>query len=336
MQAYDFGARRYFPTLMRWLESDPFGMIDGVDDRMYVRNNPVLFSDPKGLWSWPIHWSTIKETGLKTWAQFKEKAYKSITFSKTVFDWVQEVRASFEELVFKTFDSLLISGRKNLHLMGYNLDRTSAGVYGEKERHPKVRISYINGILNGSHDINSSLDILYTTHGCTPIHYVYVATDGFSGDIVRGVCSKTGVITTQVKMLVSIWQSLIQEMGGVSGGGMVIHYAHSLGATDTATALQLLTPEERRCLRISTFGSPTLMQEQAELKIDNYVSEKDGVPKLDIIHYRRGRKGTQKNIHFLPSDSSLPFVDHYMSGKTYAGMLEILGQQFQEEFILEQ
>jgi RHS repeat-associated protein len=42
-------ARYYVPWLGRWVSSDPAGTIDGPNLYRYVRNNPVLFTDPDGM-----------------------------------------------------------------------------------------------------------------------------------------------------------------------------------------------------------------------------------------------------------------------------------------------
>jgi hypothetical protein len=144
---------------------------------------------------------------------------------------------------------------------------------------------------------------------------------------------KAGFTSEPTKMLVSLWKTLIDEMGGVDGGGTIIHYAHSIGATDTLNALALLTPEERKLNRVVTFGSPTLIEEGICGKADNYISEKDVVPSLDRRSYAAAKEGKIPNIHFLPSDSAWP-VDHLLGGKTYRSVLETLGQQVQEEFLL--
>jgi hypothetical protein len=90
--------------------------------------------------------------------------------------------------------------------------------------------------------------------------------------------------------------------------------------------------EERKMIRMSTFGSPTLLSEGICGQVDNYVSTKDGVPILDFPRYFRG--GT--NIHFVPSEypGAFPFTDHYFTGKTYGRVVEELGHKFQEEFLL--
>jgi RHS repeat-associated protein len=42
-------ARYYAPWLGRWVSCDPAGLVDGSDLYRYAKNNPVRYSDPKGL-----------------------------------------------------------------------------------------------------------------------------------------------------------------------------------------------------------------------------------------------------------------------------------------------
>ncbi len=46
---YYFGHRFYSPYLLRWLNPDPAGPVDGLNLYSYARNNPTTFVDPTGL-----------------------------------------------------------------------------------------------------------------------------------------------------------------------------------------------------------------------------------------------------------------------------------------------
>lgn len=46
---YDYGLRYYAPWLMRWINPDPAGDVDGLNRFVFVRNNPLTFHDPLGL-----------------------------------------------------------------------------------------------------------------------------------------------------------------------------------------------------------------------------------------------------------------------------------------------
>lgn len=42
--------RTYDPTLGRYLESDPAGLVDGPNTYVYAQNSPIKYADPLGLW----------------------------------------------------------------------------------------------------------------------------------------------------------------------------------------------------------------------------------------------------------------------------------------------
>jgi len=46
-------ARYYDPEVGRFINKDPIGFEGGINFYSYVGNNPVNYSDPKGLFLWP-------------------------------------------------------------------------------------------------------------------------------------------------------------------------------------------------------------------------------------------------------------------------------------------
>ncbi len=325
-QLYDFGVRRYNPLLKRWVERDPLGLVDSVDDQVFVHNNPIDFVDPTGMFAVPFSFASIQRSVREACSHVSASILKTITNAKPKSAWLDDMRFGFEDTVCEFI------GRSWMRLVGYNLDKTKIDTLGKGHEASRVRLTYINGFLNTAREIRSSVSSISKTHGNVPVHFVYVATEGFSGDLLRAAGSMAGRQSYPVQLLVKLWKELITELGGVKGGGAIIHYAHSLGATDTSTALRLLTLDERKMIRVSTFGAPTLLSEDLCGQVDNYVSTNDGVPLIDFFRYYRGGP----NIHFIPSaypGGLLPVTDHLFTGKTYGKVVEELGQKFQEQFL---
>ena len=325
---YDFGARRYDPVFMRWFERDPLGITDSVDDRMFVRNNPVDFVDPTGMFSLPVCLKEAKDSFFEAADLVSSNTIKTLSFARERLDWYYDIRSSFEHVFFR------ILSKTWLLFLGYNPDDSVCGVCGKGKEVSNVRITSINGILNGLVEAKRAAQQISNTHGNAPVHFIYSATRGFSGDMVRALFLKIGVTTKQTKLLAKMWRRLIQEMGGAGRGGEIIHYAHSLGGTETLNALKMLSIEERKMIRVVTFGSPTLLPDGLCLRVDNFVSTKDGVPFFDLRRVFSEHELLQSNVHLLQAESSLPFIDHLLEGKTYSSVLDVLGQEFQEKYRL--
>src|SRR5215218_8254733 len=79
---YYHGARYYAPWVARWVSCDPGGTVDGINPYGYVRNNPIRFRDPNGVWAEPGHYYTVYVVALA--AGFSsETAYRTAFFTQT-------------------------------------------------------------------------------------------------------------------------------------------------------------------------------------------------------------------------------------------------------------
>jgi RHS repeat-associated protein len=57
---YYYRARYYGPTVGRFVSEDPIKFEDGTNTYTYVRGNPVLWTDPTGLFTtWPERWACL-------------------------------------------------------------------------------------------------------------------------------------------------------------------------------------------------------------------------------------------------------------------------------------
>jgi YD repeat-containing protein len=228
-------------------------------------------------------------------------------------------------------------GETTYVLMGLQKEETQVAVYGEQELNDKVRLTFMNGILITYQDMLENLQLVSESHGNTKIHYVFRPTRGWSDDIVQAGIVKFGLNfgfrSTHAYLLAQTWRQLIQEMGGVDGGGIIVHYAHSLGGSDTDRARKFLSPEEQKMIRVITFGSATLVSREGFSQVVNILGANEWIYFLDPLGCIRNYFDPNHNLVFHGSFSPYSlWCDHYLTGKTYRSAIDELGQRFLVEF----
>ncbi|MBA3603124.1 MAG: hypothetical protein H0W50_05685 [Parachlamydiaceae bacterium] len=218
------------------------------------------------------------------------------------------------------------------HLVDCGNYPLQSGTLVKKEANDKVRISFINGILNVKEDYHNSIEKISQGHGDTSIHYVCQPTEGLSWDILKSSLSKLGYTSPQAIAIAKIWKSLIAEIGGTESDGLVIHYAHSIGGTNTYSAKYLLTPEEQKMIKVITFGSPTIIPDQGFRSVTNYISVRDGITLLDPISRISAFFNDNAHIVYVGSYYGIPFIDHLLYGETYGEIITSHGKDFINQY----
>lgn len=325
-----FGKRYLDTDTGRWLTKDPLGSFDGNNPYAFIRNNPLTQIDAYGLFSWPTIWEsacTIKNAisdYLKTAKEFLSDTRSELGLA----EYVKEEYESFAKALL---------GEGFLQFAGFYKDTLRYGSSSHEETHDKVRITVINGILNMSNHLEDVVETISEAHGGAKIHYVFNPTKGWSRDLLNSAMSKLGYVSPQAQLLADSWRALIEEMGGVDGGGEIIHYAHSVGATDSFVAMGLLTPEESKMIHMITLGSPSLNPlDTGFASVTHYVSKRDGVSMLDPYWYFGALlTDNYPNIHFLGSFMGIPFIDHTLYTDSYNSLIEDLGKEFLEKYPVE-
>ncbi|WP_068471428.1 RHS repeat-associated core domain-containing protein [Candidatus Protochlamydia phocaeensis] len=329
-----FGKRYYAPETGRWISPDPLFFYDTPNLYAFVRNDSVNCYDPYGLFSISDIWDT-------TVSYFFE-CFRYLQTSAHIFKVRLTSELKLPELIATAFERIgkTLFGEATYLLMGHSYEKTEVGVYGQKEINDKVRVTFINGILTTREGMLENLNLISRSHGGVKVHYIFRPTEGWTWDISRAMLIKMafylGFRSIHAHLLAAQWRSLIQEMGGVDGGGTIIHYAHSLGGSETDRARALLTPEEQRLIRVITFGSATLIRNEGFQKVTNMVCVNDGVSSvfLEPLGHIRNFLDPNSNVQFHGSFFAFPCwpADHLLGGPTYAPILEGLGEQFLKEF----
>lgn len=323
-----FGKRYYDPSTSQWITLDPLRTIEGSSPYCYASNNPLSRIDPYGLFSLNFLWTKF----YSKFSTIKQKLSQLLDPFSTFVNDNLSLEANFKNSIEQ--HALDFFGRNTLLLHGFYLDKEELGTFGQGEIHDKVRITLVNGILNARYDVLESAKMISECHGGNNIHYIFRPTEGWSFDFVKSMLVKYGWVSPQAKQLAARWRELISEMGGTQGGGKIIHYAHSIGAADTLLAKGLLSPEEMRMIQVYTFGSPSLLAPGGFYSVHNYVSKGDAVSYLDPFQYVRSVLNPSSHISFLPSSWPIPLIDHQLTFPSYSSILEVLGQQFLDNYRL--
>lgn len=313
-----YGRRYYDPHHKQWATKDPLGFADGANRIAFVRNNPLSFRDHFGL-------TAAEEQPTST----KDKILNFLkSIGAKILHTIRKLKDYTKMDLTQTLDHLI--GRGFLLLLGYYKTNAHKGCYGLGEVNDKVRISFINGILTDYASLYSTLQGLSTSHGGVNIHYIYRPTRGWVYDIIHSFLVKVGYVSSQAQALAEEWKSMIAAMGGVDGGGTIIHYAHSIGAVESLRALSLLTPEEQKMIKMYTFGSPNLSSTGGEAEIHHIVSVRDGVSLLDPFGFIQACRGQLNNVLFVGSFWGIPLVDHLFSAQCYQDLWKSMGRTFVE------
>lgn len=247
--------------------------------------------------------------------------------------WIQHfnfdgVPAELDRAAHVTF------GKGLLELSGYYQHELFSGIFREdNEVNPLVKITLLNGMLSAEEDLEYILQTVSNTHGGNQIHFVYRPTEGWTKDLYSCILSKIGVVSPQAERLAQIWKQLIQDMGGPGAGGTIVHYAHSVGGTDSFVAGCLLTEEEQKMIHVYTIGSPTLIPTNSGFaSATNIVSVRDIIGGIDVIRYIIGLVSTEGNVCYVGTLWGKPFVDHLFSGEAYQKAIHQLGEEFLQKY----
>lgn len=226
-----------------------------------------------------------------------------------------------------------ILGKKFMETAVYHQYEGNNYLYGQGEVNDKVRITLINGMLSEYHYILDSAKLLSECHGNVNIHFIYVSTYGFLHDVARAIPVKVGYVSPFAAELVALWRNLIEEMGGIKGGGTIIHYAHSIGAAETEIALAQLTAKEQNMIKVYTFGSPSVVLKSNCQHLTNFVSIRDGICLLDPLGIVNATVKPSDQVIFTGSWKGWPLIDHLFLTESYQQIWRELGKTFTETYM---
>lgn len=320
-----FGRRYYDPALGRWLTRDPLGKLDGVNDYAFVHNNPVNRIDPNGLFSLQTLWTGLSDAALDYVSGLSSGTGELVDLLKRDLFFITDI----SDQALYTGNQII--GPKIWNALGFYYAEHQSGIVGDHEISSYLRFSHINGIQNTHEEALRAVTMISELHGGANIHYTYRPTAGWTWDFVNALLLKVGLTSPTARCLAEKWKGLIDEMGGLEGGGTIIHYAHSLGGAETNCARTLMTPEELAMIRVFTFGSPVLAKAEGFQSVTNYVSRLDPVSLADPIRYLAGFFDANSNVIFVGTFWGIPLLDHSLDADPYRLVLDDLGKNWRSD-----
>ena len=285
-----YGRRYYDPGLGRWVTPDPKGFADGPNLYAFVKNNPLTLFDLYGLSTERDSSSIFNRTAnrVRKWYRGPRKAEKrSQSPERDHEDWSPSKGA---------------------------ITRPENGVVGRGEVSDKQRVTFVNGIMNDRDEYIKHAERISGYHGNVNVHYTGDPSKGLFKDLVASMGLDSGRVTDGVRALTANWRARIGEMGGVDGGGNILHYAHSKGCLTTRLAAKQLSSKEQGMIDVIAFGPPIPIERGVFSSAQNYVLPMDPV----TIPGRFYSHGTQGRYDLNILDTSFSgFVGHSIENTDY-------------------
>lgn len=289
----DFGKRFYMPEIGKWMTLDPLGYRDGHNRYVFVKNNPINFTDPLGYFSMPIWIGKLREkmdTLFQSLSDYLETYQKMADFDQNVADFVR-----------------FFVGKGLFSISNYYSEPGVISTFKGSSPSTKKGITFINGIMNSKYQVEQILEKIsqWPEYQNEEIYFIYRGTGGWTKDIVKAAFIKFGYISDNAEELAKIWRTLLQEVDEID------HWAHSIGGTETLRARDLLTPEEQKRVNVISLGSSTVIPDVGFKSVINHMSYRDGVCYLDPIGFLHALIFKPSYVDFKGSFlDGFPGVDH--------------------------
>jgi hypothetical protein len=248
------------------------------------------------------------------------------------YQWVSSI--TFKDIQ-EIFYSVVVSTLDEIESFSINRGRVQKvttqepiGEVGSREIHPRVRVSAINGIQYTLLHARSLWTAVSNELG-TKVHYVYYPTKGHQFvDGSTALWEKHFQINEQlVDLLVDHWKSLIEEVGGVNGPGVIYHIAHSQGGLVTSRAARKLPPEYRRKIHMITYGAH-------EHPLLEFASLTNVMCKADRIDYFNPYDTDHPSVVLIdPLPGGSIYDNHGVEpGQVYWKHIEMMAKDFRQKY----
>lgn len=297
-----FGRRYYDPHASRWITPDPMGYATGSNLYAYVLNNPLTHIDLYGLMvsqtaasrslfsplASAVRWGL---NNLATLAALPGRCVEIIGHHLLPIPIVQDV---------VKMCGRFMSGQ-GLNWIPWRDEFSYPHSIGdENNQEGRIPTSIAHGMNVDEHSSWEMLKQSSEALGGVCLNMFHSATHGTIADLISCMALIVGIPTAAVGELAKNLRHQLQEISGP------MHMsAHSRGGLVLNLALKMLSPDERKRLIVSTYGSAKIIDAKALGLIDatNYVSIKDPIPFLaDPIGCFKGAMSDYGNTKYFISE----------------------------------
>lgn len=213
--------------------------------------------------------------------------YETLLTKEETIQWIEEHKLD-AVLVHKNDGRIYIRSRPGYHP---NQIRFNDKQYGKEEEFKDVIRDlgekrkgqpiwgYINGVWNDNEKAEKSMQCISSLAKGDQVWSLINNTKTKIGDLLAVGVQKLKLDTKVVKFAVKYLELLLAL--AKESGSFVVIFAHSQGAIIADLALDLLTSEQRKELRIFTFGGGTFIPPgKSHPDSHNYISRGDAIPRI--------------------------------------------------------
>lgn len=249
--------------------------------------------------------------------------YETLLSKSEAISWVDEHRLD-AVIVHRKNGTIYLRLRPGHHLNQIHLTNEDYGEETEFEnairdignkKNGQCIWGYINGVWNTDTGATATTKLISNLTGNEQVWSLVNNTKGKIKDLIECGRQKVHLNSAIVKFAAKFFQLLLHLAEEDSTKAPVIVFVHSQGAIIADLALELLSLNECRNLRIFTFGGGSFIPpEKAHEDTYNYTSEADLIPrigsykaaKLLLRYYEKQKQGlTEKEIieHLINEDA---------------------------------
>ena len=310
-----FGKRFYNPKTSSFLTKDPKGFVDGLNLYGFCKGDPLSYTDRYGLEA-----INPSSSFFERMSQYFERVIDGIGFACKKFgEGFYQANEDFNIIpVFRRLGQAVgnyLQGETNPKPRERS-QLLTAGTPASSDR-LLCRLLGTHGIKTNKTEAEEFGESICRILGPGIVGVITNSTDGFILDIFEVGYQKLGGMTHATSLLIEEIRNIIATSDRPLQEIRIILIAHSQGGLTVANALKLLTPEEKSCLTIATFGSASLFKRTTEKAVSHFVSNRDPIPLLtNPISYFTNTDV----VHVKASDGKL--FDHSFGNESYQTALQ--------------